>query len=821
MRVERVRALLALPSGRDGEALPAVADVDTYGELAGSRGLYSHGTLVPQPQPQWLRRELDDSLRERSIVLLAGANRAAKWRAGFEAVCRTLPNARLLVPRLDTGALAELLELQPPLHGNGDLLVVWLEGIERYLTAPDALGGGWLERTLGLSQRVVVLATVSGNLWEVMRKAEGVSRETARQMLDAAVTIEVPSPAGHGAAAAGQKTSADATEAPSGTGDEDAALQPPPPEAAALERRFRDGYRGAEAGWAVVKAAVDWRRVGLSRAVTEAELRELVVLCVPAGESGDDAWAEALGWALAAPGGAALLGERPPAGNGARVFQPHPHIVAHADTLAKPLPADIPAAVWEFALRRSDAFELMQLAGAAAERGRKQIAQRAWRRAALSLDPMVASVAGFLRGANLAGRGGKAPDATGQPPDTSRARRSGHSRPLDGEAVFSAVERSNRAQTMAEQGDRDGAVRLYREVLGEDDPIGTPLAGLNLAAILRGEGDLAGARSAYERTLACCTAHGDPTGMHGAAAGHLGEVLAELGEPGAARRAFEVAIASGHRDAKPRAWAELGDLRRAEGDVAGAVAAYREAIDADDPGLAAAARFKLALGVQDTDPGEALTHYRHLARATGLPSFVAAQAGLRLGRLLHGRGDSAGAREAFEQVAAGRDSAAAPWAAFELGALFAESDQLPAAAAALRDAAGSGHADVAPRACGALGHVLMQLSDLDGAVAAYQKAVDSGHREAAPWAAHSLAIVLRQQGDLHGALQACRVITEGGIGPKAAEVLLLQGDIHRQLRQPKAASDAYWRVVANGALPNGDAQAARLASERLRAMGFG
>ncbi|MFS4092491.1 tetratricopeptide repeat protein [Streptomyces sp. AF1A] len=774
--MERVRALLALPSTRDGEALPAVADVDAYGELAGSRGLYSHGTIVPLPHPPWLRRQLDDALGERSIVLLAGPNRAAKWRAGFEAVCRTLPGARLLVPRLETGALAELVDLQPPLPGDDGTLVVWLEGIERYLAAPDALGGDRLERLLKLGRRVVLMATVSGNLWEIMRTSQGVSRALARQVLDAAVTIEVPEPRGNGA----EEETPPATAADFAHTDDEAA--PLPLEAAALERRYRDGYLGGQAGWQVVKAAVDRRRAGLSRAATEPELRELVAACVPYEEPTDDAWVEALDWALAGPEGAALLSEQPRAKTAApRTFQPHPHIVAHADAPTAPLPADIPAAAWEFVLRRSDAFELMQVAATAGERGHAKVAQQAWERAASSLEPMVVSAAGlFCRSeAGVRRRDGRTPGGTGRVPG-GPARRSGGSRAIDGEWVFAAAQRSNQAQEMAERGDRDGAVRLYRQVLAEDDPIGTPLAGLNLGMILRDEGDLAGARSAYERALTCCTAHGDPTGMHGEVAGRLGTVLADLGERRAAQRMFEVAVDSGHRHAKPRALMWLGDLKHEDGDIAGAVAAYRGAIDAEDPALAAAARFKLALQIQDTDPEEALTHYRHVAGTTAVPDVVTAAAELRAGRILLSRGDTAGAREAYQRAAACAESEPAVWASLELGALLAQSGELTAAAAALQDAA------------------------------------DSGHPEAAPLAAQALAHTRRQLGDLRGALQACRTVTHNKTGPRVAQVLLLQGDIHLQLREGKEAAAAYGRAMAHG-----DEPTMRLARERLRMIGFG
>ena len=71
--------------------------------------------------------------------------------------------------------------------------------------------------------------------------------------------------------------------------------------APALEERYRLGRVAAPVGWAMVEAAVDWRRTGMTRPVTDWELRllcrrylEALQVDPPADRRGD---AEGLAWA--------------------------------------------------------------------------------------------------------------------------------------------------------------------------------------------------------------------------------------------------------------------------------------------------------------------------------------------------------------------------------------------------------------------------------------------------------------------------------------------------------------------------------------------
>ena len=63
------------------------------------------------------------------------------------------------------------------------------------------------------------------------------------------------------------------------------------------------------------------------------------------------------------------------------------------------------------------------------------------------------------------------------------------------------------------------------------------------------------------------------------AAHNLGFLLQEQGDVEGARAAYQQAIDSGHADAAPGAWGNLGALLEEQGDVEGARAAYQQAID--------------------------------------------------------------------------------------------------------------------------------------------------------------------------------------------------------------------------------------------------
>ena len=136
----------------------------------------------------------------------------------------------------------------------------------------------------------------------------------------------------------------------------------------------------------------------------------------------------------------------------------------------------------------------------------------------------------------------------------------------------------------------------------------------------------------------------------------------------------------------------LGERLEEQGDVAGAQAAYQQAIDSGDA---------------ETTPHAAYT----------------------LGALLQDQGDVSGARAAYQRAIDSGHAGMAPIAAFILGSLLKEQGDVTGARAAYQRAIDSGHPDHAPVAAYNLELLLRSQKDMAGARAAYQIAIDSGDRE--------------------------------------------------------------------------------------------
>jgi Tfp pilus assembly protein PilF len=244
-----------------------------------------------------------------------------------------------------------------------------------------------------------------------------------------------------------------------------------------------------------------------------------------------------------------------------------------------------------------------------------------------------------------------------------------------------------------------------------------PQAARNLGLLLAEQGDVEGARAAFQQAIA--SGHPDEAPR---AARNLGLLLAEQGDVEGARAAFQQAIASGHPDEAPRAARNLGLLLAEQGDIEGARAALQQAI---------------ASGHSDDAP----------------------RAARSLGMLLR-RDDVRGACAAFQQAIASGHPDQAPRAAVNLGITLAKQRDVEGARSAFRQAIDSQHADSAPQAARNLGLLLAGQGDVEGACAAFQLAIDSGHPDQASRAAVNLGALLAKAHDLVGARAAFqRVIT--------------------------------------------------------------
>jgi tetratricopeptide (TPR) repeat protein len=522
----------------------------------------------------------------------------------------------------------------------------------------------------------------------------------------------------------------------------------------------------------VVQAALDWRRPGLHRPITEPELRELGASYLPAGAApwgNDDRWTVGLSWALTGPPqapAALLLEVQPRSAAEVRAFQVPDILVSLADA------PEIPLEAWRFTLRRCDAFELMIVGETAAQHDRPDVVDLALRQGSRCAEPVVASWAGTRLGGLLTDRGDVAGAissyrqaiADGERVTStsgSGERNGGLRRKYEG-SEMAALACVNLGHLLAEQGDIAGAIVVYRKGIAMDDPAATPLAAVNLAGLLRDRGDLAAARSAYEQALSAYAVHGDPVGIRAQAAHNLGHLLVQMGETDSALTAFRVAIDFDPRGAGARSAMQVALLLEAQGKRDGLAEALQIAATSDEPALAAFARVRLAQLVATTDPVQAEKVYREVA-AVELPR-VSGLALVELGGLLARRGDLVDAVQAYHQAMG--DAEFASRAVVDLARLLEETGDTNDFREALRTAVTTGHREAVAMTAYSLGARLFNEGDWNGAVPILQQAVDTGHPQLTPISLVVQGDALASIGDVAGARFAYERAARSG-NPKA------------------------------------------------------
>ena len=206
--------------------------------------------------------EVDAALSARCPVLIVGHSMAGKTRLAVARVAALFRDATLLAP-LPGIALRELLDAGLNIDG----MVVWLDDLDRYLTGESWLDPGLMDRMINAGARVV--ATIRRNALEVYRPrddAHPAQWETLRRF----TRVEL----------ARLLSNRERQQVETSISDLEAR--------AAVERyglaeylgggpdavdRFEAGDSTCPVGAALVRAAVDWRRAGLVRLVSMADLQ--------------------------------------------------------------------------------------------------------------------------------------------------------------------------------------------------------------------------------------------------------------------------------------------------------------------------------------------------------------------------------------------------------------------------------------------------------------------------------------------------------------------------------------------------------------------
>jgi uncharacterized protein len=272
---------------------------------------------VPVYVPRDLDSALDRALARNGFVLLVGDSTAGKSRAAFEAMHRCLADWWLLVPSRRE-SLKALLEAGIQFRDT----LVWLNDLDRYL-GPDGLDEGLLRRLLGDgSRRIVVLATMRATeyamrspIYDLGQPDNERARRRAEQTLLDQVTdrLEV------------FRRFSDAEQQRARE-----RIQDDPRIAAALDhadryglaeylaagpkllQEWRDAWavRNQPAGAALVAAAVDCRRAGLTEPIPTSLLLKLAPSYLAATDAGllsPNAFESGLEWASTPRYGASAL----------------------------------------------------------------------------------------------------------------------------------------------------------------------------------------------------------------------------------------------------------------------------------------------------------------------------------------------------------------------------------------------------------------------------------------------------------------------------------------------------------------------------------
>jgi tetratricopeptide (TPR) repeat protein/type II secretory pathway pseudopilin PulG len=363
---------------------------------------------LPARVPVYVPRDLDarldaalaHALASGGLVLLRGDSTAGKSRAAYEALRRLPGELRVLVPHR-RGSLRALLDGRVELEG----VVVWLNDLERWLGG-DGLDAGLLRRLLGRGdRRVLVLATMRAS--EYAKRSPDRDRDhpdlerdvlrAERELLDQAVHFELlrrfsPAERNRAAERAWDPRIADALAHAGRYGLAEYLAAGPRLWLRWRNARAVDNPDDAQAGAAIVAAALDCRRAGLTRPVPTRLLKELYrdyLEAVVAGRLAAGAFDEGLAWA-----------REPVQATSALVASDEDGEVVF-DYLLDRLQADpeappVPPRVWERLLADLRPDDGVAVGVAAHTAGQHSFAEQAWHIAADAGDHDAESILGFL-----------------------------------------------------------------------------------------------------------------------------------------------------------------------------------------------------------------------------------------------------------------------------------------------------------------------------------------------------------------------------------------------------------------------------------------
>jgi cellulose synthase operon protein C len=782
---ETLSDLLEVGPTDDG-ALPAVIETSVY-DMGVTRSKY---VTADNPTPEYVPRsrvdaEIADLLEagERFVVAV-GDSKSGKSRSLAEMLHRLRPRARLIVPAAgDPAALSKL--AMRPLPLGPEVGVLWLDDIDRYLV-PNGLDHKVLRSFLSREPRVTIAGTITSRRHhDIMFAGDDPTRQFA-QVLSQAKLVRVASALSPEDLAAAQERYPDEDFQSRGIGEQMVAAD--------LVEQLYDAAREAlPEGWAVIQAAVDWRRIGVSSPVSREILgilfRRYLPEVAPHLEPDEDRFAVGLSWANTPLVGTIALLTAVRLGQEGAGYQAFDYLVACADGQGPFEPVPIASSAWDVAISSLDPDELLVVTQAAAIRGEVGIAMRAAEVArSRSADPVsVARAALFL---------GEMHGAAGQRDSAIKLLEEAAASGVTD--VVPAAQAILGALLSLAGGDPDRARVLLRSAIDAGDAQVRARAQLNLGSLLMNQGALAEARPLLEAALTA-RADLDDTPFVGLSQGSLEPTrLSREATDDRAQMLLEAALSSGNPDVEPLARTNLGLLLQQHGDLSAARDQFERVITSGNNEFVMIA--KIALGNALIVGGNAEGGFAMLEEVAASDSIDQAPHALCvLGELYLDRGEKQVAAIYFEHAIQTGHPDWAPYARVDLGLARADDGDRDGARELLETVIVSGHQNESARAADLLGDALLQAGDISGAEEAYRRAIELRHPRWSAVATTGLARIRLQQDAVQEASSLLRSVIDADhpeAAPMAADML---GSVLRsKTADADGARAAYQHAIDSG-----------------------
>lgn len=694
-RLERTEALSRVVYDVHSQGRPpSPAELDPY-SVGVARSHYSSTGLDPYIPRGDADEKLDAALAAAAcagspLVIVRGHSKAGKSRSAFEAIRRNFPDAAVLTAR--EGRLRELAHVQPTWDGP---TLLWLDNLERFLVGEDRLSADVLRDLCARFPGLVIVGTITSGRYLTFFEPIGVKGSTTPELradpaLDSAFQLDAKTrmvvEMSHQVDLPVDLTPLQRVRAQELYPREEFDRGPGEQLVAAWEhdRLYATCSEADPACWAVIRAAIDWRRMGVTTPIRKATLQRLAVHYLPGEPDGlqaaaveaaieraqvlpKDAPVKALGWSDSG-------------------FVAFDYLVELADGRGGAARLGIPRLAWDVPAKEAPLDELVTVARHVTRaRGDQSVLRPMKERLLATTDEELRHSGRLLEGVLQLLDG-----------DYDQAHVS-LTAALESKSDELRLEAVRQLGFVARScGDIDDALRLFREAADA----GNRTACRNVAWLAWEQGDRETAEDYYQRGAEA----GDPAAMFG-----LGWVMERLDRPVHAERWYTAAAEAG----EVRALRNLGELARRAGNFEVAASWLRRALGAGD----AVAAFPLASIARETgDLVEAETLYKAAAEA-GVTTATTS-----LGWLSHGQGKVSTAMLHFLTAAAAGDGRGAA----SVAAVAKERSEVEVAKTWLLRAKELGDTGASID----LGILAYEEADLQGAEKWWSEAAEHGHPEA-------------------------------------------------------------------------------------------